>query len=357
MGKLIGILMIAFVALLALQGAATYQVMGFCTMNARPFPPGSVETILTLNEGNHPEGIAVDRQGNIYVANRSHETGGVLPVILKIAKDGTDAEYARLPLTTDPDAEGLLGLAVNPQDVLYAALVSLDSNQGVWKVHQDGSVEHLSGSQDMEFPNALDFDNRGYLYVTDSAVGSIWRFDQKGQGEVWVQHESLEPVENFTGGWLPGANGIAFYPPNLLYVANTSQGRIARIPINPDGSPGEPQIVAGLNEQDFLMLFTVDDIAVDTQGVVHAVIPGYLVTGSSPVVKVDPDTGEISRSVTEPDAIAQFDVPLSIAFGAGARDNQSVFVTNGALIHPLIPRGNGAGVVQVGVGVPGYPGR
>jgi sugar lactone lactonase YvrE len=357
MGKLIGILVIAFVALLALQGAATYQVMGFFTMNTRPFPPGSVETILELSEGNHPEGIAVDRQGNIYVGNRSHGAEGVLPVILKIAKDGTDSEYARLPLTTDPDAEGLLGLVVNPRGILYAALVSLDSNQGVWKVDPDGSVEHLSGSQDMEFPNALDFDNRGYLYVTDSAVGSIWRFNQNGQGEEWIQHESLEPVENITGGWLPGANGIAFSPPNLLYVANTSQGRIARIPINPDGSPGEPDIVAGFTEQEILMLFTIDGIAVDAKGAIHAVIPGYLVTGSSPVVKVDPNTGEISPSVTEPDAIAQFDVPLSIAFGAGARDNQSVFVTNGALIHPLIPPGNGAGVVQVGVGVPGYPGR
>jgi sugar lactone lactonase YvrE len=357
MGKLIGILVIAFVALLALQGVATYQVTGTFAMNTRPFPPGSVETILELSEGNHPEGIAVDRQGNIYVGNRSPVTGGVLPVILKIAKDGTDSEYARLPLTTDPDAEGLLGLAVNPRGVLYAALVSLDSNQGVWKVHPDGSLEHLSGSQDMEFPNALDFDKRGYLYVTDSAVGSIWRFDQKGQGEVWVQHESLEPVENLTGGWLPGANGIAFYPPNLLYVANTSQGRIVRIPINTDGSPGTPEIVAGFNEQEILMLFSIDGIAVDTQGAIHAVIPGYLVTGSSPVVKVDPATGEISRSVTEPEAIAQFDIPLSITFGAGARDNQSVFVTNGALVIPLIPRGAGAGVVQVGVGVPGYPGR
>jgi sugar lactone lactonase YvrE len=212
---------------------------------------------------------------------------------------------------------------------------------------------HLPDSKQMTFPNALTFDSRGNLYVTDSFGGSIWRFDRDGQGELWVQHEVLQSGDNPVGLVLPGANGIAFFPPNNLYVANTSLGMLVHITINPDGSPGSVEVAA----HDPWKLLSIDGIAVDVHGIVYGVLPGYLVTESSPVVKIDPETGEFTGVVSDQQAVAQFDIPLSLAFGSGARDKQSVYVANGALEFDFIPPVAGPGVVQVGVGVPGYPGR
>jgi sugar lactone lactonase YvrE len=353
MRKLAVVLGIAFITLLVLQGASTFYVLGFFKMGNQPLSPGSVETLFLFEEGDHPEGIALDSRGNIYVGNRHPENGGLLPLIIKIEPNGTHSEYARLPLTTNPGAEGLLGLVVEASGDLYAALVSMDENHGVWKIGRDGTAKHLSGSEQMIFPNALTFDNRGNLFATDSFGGSVWRFDKNGQAELWVQHAELEPGANPLGMVLPGANGIDFFPPNILYVANTSQGTVVRITINPDGSPGGVEVVAN----DPWKLFTIDGIAVDVHGNIYAVLPGYLVIENSPVVKIDPKTGQFTALVTDPQAVAQFDIPLSLAFGSGARDKQSVYVTNGALEFDFIPPGAGPGVVQVGVGAPGYRGR
>lgn len=101
----------------------------------------------------------------------------------------------------------------------------------------------------------------------------------------------------------------------------------------------------------------MDGIAADAHGDILAVIPGYFVTGTSPVVKIDTKTGKFTGMVYGSDQIAKFDIPLSLAFGSGARDKQSVYVTNGALEFDFIPPSAGPGVIQVGVGVPGFQGR
>ena len=93
----------------------------------------------------------------------------------------------------------------------------------------------------MTFPNALTFDQRGNLYVTDSFGGAVWRFASgragrlhaRHAGQPWARHQLLAPAPDDPFGFpLPGANGIAFAPPNRLYVANTEKGLVAEVPIN-----------------------------------------------------------------------------------------------------------------------------
>ena len=318
---------------------------------------GNAQSFLRLNPGNYPEGIAVGERGVVYLGNRRDDGAHFVSEILAIARDGsvsTVAELAELEHDGDPGDDGVLGLAVDSRGAVYAAVVSPDpSVHGVWRITCNGSRRtRLAGSERMTFPNALTFDARGNLYVTDSFGGAVWRFRLVGTrrhpaygiGRPWAEHELLAPAPDDPLGFpLPGANGIGFDRPNRLYVANTEKGLIAQVPINRDGSAGEATLVA-------TGLATADGLAVDARGAVHVVIPGHAILGTSPLVRVDPRTGSTTAGVA-PAEWGEFDVPLSLAFGTGSH-RTSILATNGDL-PGIPPEARLPGVVEVNVGVPG----
>ena len=316
---------------------------------------GETQTILALPVGDNPEGIAVDGP-NIYVGNRRFVALGEGFVyeseILKIRANGQVDLFATLPdsLVT---SNGVLGLTTDRQGNVYAALDTGDvATRGVWKFSKtQPASERLAGSENMEFPNALTFDDDGNLYATDSLQGAVWRFTSDGPApqEPWAQDVLLEPDPSDPLGFpLPGANGIAFFS-DALYVANTEKGLVSRLPINPDGSAG----VAGLLAMDFCLL-TADGIATDKNGDIHVVIPGHVILGlpCAPLVRIDATSGEITPTVFDDPDDPQFDVPLSLAFGTIGPERESVFITNGDL--SIVPGGPGPRILQVGVGVDGF---
>lgn len=306
---------------------------------ADPVADGDARMIFALAPGNHPEGIAVGKRGVVYLGNRRDDGAGFVSEILAIARDGSASTFAVLARLDgdNPGDDGVLGLATDRRGDIYAAVVAPGAAaHGVWRIARDGSRHTLlPGSERMAFPNALVFDRRGNLYVTDSFGGAIWRFATgRGRpayraGEPWVRHELLAPAPHDPFGFpLPGANGIAFAPPNRLYAANTEKGLIARVPIDlADGSAGEPAILAAGPD-----LATVDGLTADAHGRVHAAIPGHAVLGTSPLVRVDPRTGVVAG--LDPGEWEQFDVPLSLT-GDTRGQEPRLLVTNGDL--PGIP--------------------
>lgn len=308
---------------------------------------GEVKTILTLPGGSSPEGVALDLRGNILVGSRPSESGAATSDILRIAPDGTVSLFVTLAVDAIPEAPGLLGLAVAASGDVYAAVASFNAaTHGVWQIGREGTpVVRIPGSQQIPFPNALAFGRRSDLYMTDSAGGSIWRVGRDGIAREWVRHELLAPVDPDHPVLPPvGANGIAFSPPDRLYVANTQRGLLARIIIERGGSPGPlTTVAAGLS------LLTIDGIAVDGRGDIHGVVAGFALLGTDPLVRVELRTGAITPTRTTAGA---FDVPLGIAFATGPWDHRSVFVTNGAL--PIGVVGPGPGLVQAAVDVPGF---
>lgn len=313
---------------------------------------GDVETYLVLDPGEHPEGIAFDGDGNLYYGNRIAVAGGGFDSELrKVAPDGKSdtviATFARSP------GSALLGLAADKDGNVWAAMHG-GADHGVWRVQANGKhKKHIAGSGQINFPNALAFDAEGNLYVTDSGPviqpvgGAIWRL-AKGESsfELWSDDAALAPLPFDPFGFpIPGANGIAFVAPDSLYVANTEKGQIFRIPILANGNAGAAQAVTA-----FFAVPTIDGIAVDVHGDIHAVLPGYSVVGAPPLVKVDPDTGVVTRS----SAVAfdaSFDVPLSLAFDTLPGERTNVYVTNGDL--PVAPGGPGPRIVRANVGVKG----
>lgn len=310
---------------------------------------GMTETILVLPAGNRPEGLAVHPVSGVFVGNR--QTGGVLTAneILRIEPDGSSAVFATLP-GTRPAAEGLLGLAVDAAGHVYAALVSFDGDHGIWRVSRDGSrTDLLPGSSAIGFPNALTFDRIGNLYVTDSFGGAVWRARPGESFTRWFEHELLAPLPfDPFGTPLPGANGIAFFPPDTLYVANTERGLLVKLRIEPDGGAGPAEAVTSA-----FAVPTIDGIAVDVRGQVYGVLPAFAILGVSPLVRIDPARGAVTPIVTDAVDASAFDTPLSLAFGSGRWGVKALLVTNGDL--PVIPGGPGPGVIRVKVGVPGFP--
>ncbi len=332
--------------------------------------PGEVRAVLALPEGESPEGIAVYGR-TLYVGNRRPAPGLGATVIhseiLRIDLSGTSSVIATLPDADDPDANGILGLATDFQGDIFAAHDSRHiAGKGVWRVRRDGSTERLAGSEEMAFPNGVTFDLAGNLYATDSELGQIWRFTPDSAGGPWAHDALLEPLPfDPLDIPLPGANGIAFYPPNHLYVANTEHGLLLHLCIEEDGTPSPVEVLAGnpVSQDptawipDF-RIWTIDGIAMDDNGHIHAVIPGFVPLTQragfqlSPLVRIDPKSGEVHLTRTIPEA---FDVPLSLAFGHKEWGETSVFVTNGDL--PVVPGGPGPGVIQANVGVRGYSGQ
>lgn len=280
--------------------------------------------------GELPEGIAIDRQGGVFV------TMAPLGQIRAIAPDGGQATIAQV---TPPGAGfGPLGLAFDRAGDLYVAAATFaQATSGVYRVAEDGTSERIADSEAIGLPNGLAFDDRGSLYVTDSVAGAVYRIARDGVVEPWVSDPLLEGDGSFGFGVPIGANGIA-HRHGALYVAVTETGRIVRIPVEPDGSAGAIEVVA-----EDPLLIGADGIAFDVRGNL------YVAANAQNALRRVTPGGDIETLAT---ADGGLDFPSSLAFGRGPLDHGTLLVTSFA---GGAPGGAGPGIVAIDAGVPGQP--
>jgi gluconolactonase len=177
----------------------------------------------------HPEGLAVHRDGSVWC-------GGERGQIYRMEPDGASIEQVAA-------IEGgfCQGMAFDREDNLYvcdlkhSSVVRLDTRSGSLEKFADGA-----DGRGISISNYPAFDAEGRLYVSDSHAfkepgPGIFRFERDGAGELWYD----EPV-NF-------ANGLALSPEGrYLYIAETFGNAIFRVPIRGDGSAGAREEVATL---------------------------------------------------------------------------------------------------------------
>lgn len=312
--------------------------------------PYSVRTVVSLPHDRDIdiiEGLAIDRQGNIFV--------GVLSgTIIKIAPDGSQSV-----LTTFEFGDGLgtsawlVGLAVDEPGNVYAALITHNqpgaATHGVWRVRPDGSKELAGAVPAAEGePNQVALDRNGNIYLTDSLLGIVWRI-APGSKEAtpWAQGPLLQPAAkvgnpcNVDHGMAirTGCNGLAFDTHGELYVANSSQATVLRI----EADPSTGTASAREHVHDCARLPSLDHIAFDVEGNLYGAR-----NHANEIIRITPGK-RIETLATTADGL-NYPVNVSFgpgcpAFGTGAENRHQLYFTN------LLGR-----TLQVlDAGVPGLP--
>ena len=114
---------------------------------AAPYASAQVQTVALFDASRleTPENIAIDHDNNKYVSL------ALTGEIRRIAPDGVQSTYARLPLGAPPLTfcgsffAGLTGITFDEHDNLYANLASCDpGSRGVWKIPATGNRRRAS---------------------------------------------------------------------------------------------------------------------------------------------------------------------------------------------------------------------
>jgi len=201
---------------------------------------GKVETFATLPPGEaHPEGITLDREGNVYVVtvamNKPRTSEGTLLVF------DPQGKHLR-SVSIKGSSRLLLEVAFHPQtgkllvvDYLAAKVLSVDPRTGASSVFMTVTGKHAG-------LDGMTFDGAGNVYVTDAHQGIIWKTGPDGgAASAWVSSPLLKPTR------IPptiGANGVAFNNKRTaMFVANTANDTIVKIPVSgPALEPGTPEV-------------------------------------------------------------------------------------------------------------------
>lgn len=255
------------------------------------------------------EGVVVDKEGNVY-------GGGRNAVIYKVSPDGMVSELTTLPSGSVPN-----GITMDRQgNLVYCDL----GKKAVMRVTQSGQVSMIAdrvGTLALTLPNFASYDAEGNLYVSNSSTrdihtalveltkpepnGALVRIRPDGTGEVVA-----------TGLYL--ANGTAIDPrEDAVYVLESTRYDCLRIAIKKDGTFGTPEVYA----KDFPAI--PDGMAFDVDGNLYITLPAGVKDGNlapaNQVIKVDTG-GKWSVLIDDP-AGEKLAFPTNCAFGGpGLRD-------------------------------------
>lgn len=209
------------------------------------------------------EGVVIGQDGLAYGAGRNG-------VVYRVGSDGTVTQTIELPDGSMPN-----GITMDRNgDIIYCDL----AKQAVLRVSLDGKITLVAdrvGNIKLTMPNFASFDAEGNLYVSNSSSaptletaleelahpapnGSLLRIRPDGKGDVVA-----------TGIYL--ANGTAISPDeDAVYVLESTRDDCLRIQLKKDGSFGRPEIYS----KEFPAL--PDGMAFDVKGNLYVTLPAKL---------------------------------------------------------------------------------
>jgi len=210
-----------------------------------------------------PSVVALDGDGNLYIADtennriRRVDSSGIITTIAGTGEDGFsgDGGPAVASLLNRPS-----GVAVDGNGNLYIADTE---NQRIRRVDAAGKITTISGTGEegnsgdngpavgarLDYPNGLAIDIAGDLYIVDSGNHRIRRVDSSGM----ITTIAGTGEGGYSGDGGPAVTAQLLFPTGIvadgagnLYVADTNNQRIRRI-----NSSGTITTLAGTGEQVF----------------------------------------------------------------------------------------------------------
>ncbi|MGZ6545659.1 MAG: SMP-30/gluconolactonase/LRE family protein [Actinomycetota bacterium] len=280
---------------------------GFETTGAVKHPPRVVTTFATDTE--FAESMVVDSQGDIFASvthwGKKHDSGQ----IWKVSPDGHKIQFGP---RIDAGQGVLTGMAFDVAGNLYVAVATFSDapRPRILRIAPDGSSVLVASLPAASFPNGLAVHEEA-LYVTDSALGVVWKV-QLADASVtrWLEDPMLLPGTKHG----IGANGIAFRL-DQLYVAVSDPGVIVQVPLQPDGTPGNPTVFSRKHA-----LATADGIAFDVRGRM------WVAANENRLLRLSP-TGSLFRFA---DGSTWLNYPTAMAFGPQRQGTMTLYIENGA---------------------------
>jgi DNA-binding beta-propeller fold protein YncE len=223
-------------------------------------PQGEVSTIAGNGEVNYPHGVAVDSKGNVYVADTYNGNGRICKIIPQNGEDkviiiaGSGNWGFKDGDGTEAKFNGINDVAVDRDGNVY---VADQSNHRIRKIDTDGKVSTLAGSSQatiedgilegpgteakFSFPHSVAVDGAGYVYVADTGDHRICKISPTGDVITLAGSNNFEPGRLSKGDELNGPgkeakfdspNGVAVdFEGKNVYVADTMNNLIRKITI------------------------------------------------------------------------------------------------------------------------------
>ena len=235
----------AAVTLVALGGAAGAA--------AAPVSDPHIVAHFNLDAGQTPEDFALAPGGAVDVAFAYADE------VARVTRDGNTQILGQLPKTGNCpviNAPVSLGIADARNGTVYAADCTGNADTGVWRLRPGSTPVQVAQLPAGAFPHKMMLDDQtGELYITDSLLGVVWRVPAAGGTPViWARGPALQRESLF------GANGITLRR-HAVWVSNTDQGTVVKIPIRANASAGPIRtVVSGLaGEMDGFAVLGRDD--------------------------------------------------------------------------------------------------
>jgi sugar lactone lactonase YvrE len=219
---------------------------------------------------NTPTGIALDATGDVYIADslnnvvRMVNLAGIISTVAGNGVPGYSGDGGGAT-AVDPTFTGMLtnplGIAVDKQGNLY---IADNGNHAIRRVTTDGNINTFAGNQvysfgysgdgaaatsaQLDFPTDVAIDSTGNLYIADYGNFVVRQVTTDGNIHTYAGND----VNSFAGDGAAATSASLFQPYGVavdssgnLYITEYGDGRVRKVASGSNGAGGKISTIAG----------------------------------------------------------------------------------------------------------------